>query len=464
MLTTAQERPVCLNFADGCIVTEDKPSPTKEGHSLFIYDERTKQFRAKASSYREIVLELQKSGKAFDDKAANYKKIPLPLKKPIRARPHQTSALEAWLKTKKGIVVLPTGAGKTILAILAMTQIERSTLIIVPTIDLLNQWCEVLSAFFSEPIGALGGGERQYANIMVSTYDSARLMIESRGNCFGFLIVDECHRLPSSQNRLIAESCLAPFRLGLTATVERQDKAEELLYELMGELVYEAKITDMIEKVLAPYDVIRIDAELSPEEKKEYQTCRNLYTQFLRQNRINLSEQGAWQQFIIRANQSPGGKEAFKAYHKQKKIPQWAEEKFHHLWNILQAHTHDSLIIFTDDNQVAYRIARTFFIASITHKTKAKERSHLLNAFRNGSLKILVTSRVLNEGVDVPEARVGVVFSGTGAVREHVQRLGRILRNTPGKRAILYELVTINTNEHFVNERRRQHHAYQNAP
>ena len=75
-----------------------------------------------------------------------------------------------------------------------------------------------------------------------------------------------------------------------------------------------------------------------------------------------------------------------------------------------------------------------------------------------------MTSRVLNEGVDVPEARVGVVFSGTGAVREHVQRLGRILRNTPGKRAILYEMVTSDTNEQSVNERRRQHHAYQESP
>ncbi len=464
MNNTLVEKPFHLSFSDGCLLTEDTPPEETKGLSHFIYDDRTKQFRAKASSYREIILGLKKTGHTLKDNAANYKKIPLPLKKPIHARPHQTSALDAWLQTKKGVVVLPTGAGKTILAILAMTQIERSTLIIVPTIDLLNQWCEVLSAFFSEPIGALGGGERQYANIMVSTYDSARLMIESRGNCFGFLIVDECHRLPSSQNRLIAEASLAPFRLGLTATVERQDGAQDLLYELMGELVYEAKITDMVEKVLAPYDVIRIDAELSAEEKKEYQACRNLYTQFLRQNRINFSEKGAWQQFIIRASQSATGKEAFRAYHRQKKIPQWAEEKFHHLWMILQAHTHDSLIIFTDDNQVAYRIARAFFIAAITHKTKAKERSHLLTAFRNGSLKILVTSRVLNEGVDVPEARVGVVFSGTGAVREHVQRLGRILRNTPGKRAILYELVTADTNEQFVNERRRQHHAYQNAP
>lgn len=452
-----------LQFHDGCLITSSLPKQEKDS-SLFLYDERTRQYRAKASSYRDFILEMKRNGTSYEDKASHYEKISLPLKKPLTPRPHQTAALEAWMQKKQGVVVLPTGAGKTILAVLVMSQIGRSTLIIVPTIDLLNQWCEVLSSFFDEPIGALGGGERQYENIMVATYDSARLMIESKGNRFGLLIVDECHRLPSSQNRLIAEASLAPFRLGLTATVERQDGAEELLYELLGDLVYEAKIGDMVEKVLAPYDVVRINALLSAEEKAEYQACRSLYTNFLRQNRINFSQAGAWQQFIIRSNQSPAGREAFRAYHRQKKIPQWAEEKFHHLWNILLEHTSDSLIIFTDDNQVAYRIARTFFIAAITHKTKAKERKKLLEAFRAGNLKALVTSRVLNEGVDVPEARVGVVFSGTGAVREHVQRLGRILRNRPGKRAILYELVTADTNEQYVNERRRMHHAYQSSP
>ena len=96
--------------------------------------------------------------------------------------------------------------------------------------------------------------------------------------------------------------------------------------------------------------------------------------------------------------------------------------------------------------------------------TVSNNAEKLLDEFREGRLKVLVTSRVLNEGVDVPEASIGVVFSGTGAVREHVQRLGRILRNTPGKRATLYEMVSSDTNEQYVNERRRQHHAYQESP
>ena len=97
----------------------------------------------------------------------------------------------------------------------------------------------------------------------------------------------------------------------------------------------------------------------------------------------------------------------------------------------------------------------------LTHQTKLKERNAFLNGFRDGTYSILVTSKVLNEGVDVPEANVAIIVSGSGSVREHVQRLGRILRKREGKQAVLYELISKQTSEQYVNKRRRQHHAYQ---
>ena len=118
------------------------------------------------------------------------------------------------------------------------------------------------------------------------------------------------------------------------------------------------------------------------------------------------------------------------------------------------------MIIFTDNNQLAYRIGEVFTLAVLTHKTKPKERKLLLDSFRSRELRILVTSKVLNEGVDVPEASVAVVVSGSGAVREHVQRLGRVLRQSPGKRATLYELIAADTSEKYVHQRRRKHDAY----
>jgi len=105
-----------------------------------------------------------------------------------------------------------------------------------------------------------------------------------------------------------------------------------------------------------------------------------------------------------------------------------------------------------------------FILPVITHKTRLKERKFFLDGFRSGDFTVLVTSKVLNEGVDVPEASVGIVVSGSGAVREHVQRLGRILRHQPGKRACLYELVSEGTSEKYVNQRRRKHHAYEGTP
>ena len=119
------------------------------------------------------------------------------------------------------------------------------------------------------------------------------------------------------------------------------------------------------------------------------------------------------------------------------------------------------MLIFTYDNATVYQIARRFLVPAITHQTKAKERRHVLDCFASGAYPTVVTSRVLNEGVDVPAANVGIILSGTGSVREHVQRLGRLLRKHGDKQALLYEVVARGTAEEFTSERRRQHHAYQ---
>jgi len=124
-------------------------------------------------------------------------------------------------------------------------------------------------------------------------------------------------------------------------------------------------------------------------------------------------------------------------------------------------HRGDRALIFTSDNDTVYKISRGFLIPAITHQTKVKERHETLARFNAGEYPFLVTSRVLNEGVDVPAANVGIVLSGSGTVREHVQRLGRILRRVEGKRAVLYEVVAEDTAEEFTSSRRRQHGAYQ---
>ena len=139
---------------------------------------------------------------------------------------------------------------------------------------------------------------------------------------------------------------------------------------------------------------------------------------------------------------------------------QSARAKIESLWRILGKHRHDRILIFTEDNDTVYRLSRLLLLPVITHQTRPQERADLLARFASGALPVLLTSKVLNEGVDVPEANVAIILSGSGSVREHVQRLGRILRKSGDKQAILYEVVTRGTVEEFTSNRRRQHSAY----
>ena len=137
-----------------------------------------------------------------------------------------------------------------------------------------------------------------------------------------------------------------------------------------------------------------------------------------------------------------------------------AASKLDYVEHLLNQHRHDKVLIFTQNNATAYTVSRRFLVPTITHQTKIKERSALLEGFSNGTYSVLATSKVLNEGIDVPDANVAIVISGSGSVREHVQRLGRILRPGEGKRAVLYELVAAGTAEQHTSERRREHNAY----
>jgi superfamily II DNA or RNA helicase len=144
----------------------------------------------------------------------------------------------------------------------------------------------------------------------------------------------------------------------------------------------------------------------------------------------------------------------------QRQLALAAPAKLETLGELFDRHRGERTLVFTADNATVYKIATLFLVPAITHQTKTKERKAILARFHSGEYTALVTSQVLNEGVDVPAARLGIILSGTGSVREHVQRLGRLLRKYEGKQAKLYEVVARNTAEESTSERRRQHHAY----
>ncbi|TNF31218.1 MAG: DEAD/DEAH box helicase [Deltaproteobacteria bacterium] len=457
---------VPLVFDRGTLVI-DAPLDRADQDALeaigFAVDERAGgRLRAPASAYRKTLAHLMRAGHEVDDRARGYEELPLTPRRRRDPFPHQAEALEAWLKMgRRGVVVLPTGAGKSYVAELAIAQVRRSTLVVAPTLDLMNQWMALLGAAFgAERVGAVGGGTYEVRPLTVTTYDSAYIHMEHLGGRFGLIVFDECHHLPGATYALGAECAIAPFRLGLTATPERQDGGHDRLATLVGPTVYRREIRELTGDYLADYEVVRLRVELTEEERRAYETARGEYRAFVQQNGIRMSRPDGWAEFLKLTSRSAWGRSAWRAWREQRRIPLQCDAKLQVLEDLLVQHHDEQVIVFTADNDTVYRIARRYLVPAITHQTPARERQEILAALQAGTIRAVVTSRVLNEGVDIPTASVGVVMSGSSSVREHVQRLGRILRKGEGKEAVLYEVITAETGEELASDRRREHGAY----
>jgi superfamily II DNA or RNA helicase len=407
------------------------------------------------------VRELVASKTPYVDDARRYPYLATGARVHREARPYQSEALEAWKSHRgRGVVVLPTGAGKSHVAVMAIDNKRRGTLIVAPTLDLVRQWFDLLSTSFGEPVGLVGGGEHEVRPITVTTYDSLYIHADHLGARFGLVVFDECHHLAGAAYSLAARAFLAPYRLGLTATPERTDGRDRELDALVGPVVYRKDIVELSGDYLAQYETERISVTLSPEERAEHDTERGIYRQFITRHGIRMSQPSGWGEFIMLASRSDEGRRAMTAYRRQRAIAFAPAAKLEYLGHLLHFHRQDRAILFTQDNATAYAISRRFLVPVLTHQTKVRERSEILTGLAAGTFHAVATSKVLNEGVDVPDANVAVILSGSGTVREHVQRLGRILRKRGDKRAVLYELVTEATTETYTSDRRREHSAY----
>lgn len=450
-----------LSFAQGTLELRGFADEDSVVSPHALWDERANCFRAPALAYADIVRALVKSKVEYDDEARSYVELEGGAQSQRQPRPYQREALAAWKKGRgRGVVVLPTGAGKTHVAMMAIDDKRRSALVVAPTLDLVRQWYDLLRLTFQCDVGVIGGGDYELMPLTVTTYDSAYIHMENIGNRFGLVVFDECHHLPGEAYAMGSRLCLAPYRLGLTATPERADGLDATLDELIGPIVYRREIGDLEGNYLANYDTVRLTVQLSPEEREEYDAEREIYISFLRASGIRMGSPQGWGDFIMRSARSASGQRAMKAYRRQRELAFAAPGKLDKLKQLLEVHRRDRMLIFTSDNATAYTISRRFLVPVITHQTKVKERSQILQRFASGEYGAVATSRVLNEGVDVPDANVAVVISGSGSVREHVQRLGRILRPKNDKRATLYEIVALGTSEAYTSERRREHAAY----
>jgi len=455
-----------LQFDRGTLILHPPPRG-KDWVDYATWDDRIERFRIPAIHYRNLVQILKGTGTPLIDQAQAFQEIDLVPSLEMEPYPHQQEALTAWMQGgSSGVVVLPTAAGKTYLAQLAIQATQRSTLVMVPTLDLMHQWyAHLVAAFPDAEIGLLGGGSRDGlrpdANghrtaILISTYDSAAIHAETLGNQYALLVFDECHHLPSDFNRVIAEYAIAPYRLGLTATPDRSDGRHADLQTLIGPQVYRRAAAELSGSALAKHKAVQIKVKLSPRERDRYDELIQTRNDFLKESNIFLGSTQGWQHFVQASARSQAGRRAMLAHREAKAIAFGTEGKLRILVDLLAQHHPERTLIFTDDNATVYRISQAFLIPAITHQTAVKERHDILTRFREGEYRTLVASRVLNEGVDVPEASVAIVLSGTGSTREYIQRLGRILRRgkDKDKLALLYEVVAENTSEENTSRRR----------
>jgi superfamily II DNA or RNA helicase len=377
----------------------------------------------------------------------------------LEPRPYQHDALAAWLGARaRGVVVLPTGAGKTVLALMAIERLRLRTLVVVPTIELLHQWRGAIIerlGISASHVGVIGDGRRELRPITVITYASASMPNAPIGGC-GLLICDEAHHLPSPSHAALVGRCGAPYRLGITATPERGDGAESELYQLLGPLVYARTPAELSsEGHLARYREQRISVDLSPSEALRYGALMTEWKWFIARQRSALGSGGDFfGELIKRSGSDPAARSALRAHHQARMIALNAEAKIGVVADLLARHRADKVVVFSEYNRLVDRLSRQLALPSITYRTAPDERRSMLAGFRSGAYSKLVAGRVLNEGVDVPDASVAIVVSGNSTPREHIQRLGRVLRPKQ-QEAVLYELVTRYTSEVAAARKRR---------
>lgn len=372
----------------------------------------------------------------------------------LSLRPYQEQALDAWeLAGRRGVVSLPTGAGKTHLAMGAIVRVGRPALVLVPTRVLLEQWARRIRESLGIQAALYGDGDHQIGPLTVCTFESAFRRMDEFGDRFDLLLVDEAHHFGLGGRCEALEMCTAHARLGLTATPPETPEAVATLDRLLGPSVFHLGLQDLAGTHLAPFERVRLGVSLDADEQSAYAAAWGRFQEAMRLFRRSRAE-GRWADFVRAAMQSAAGRQALAGHREARRIVSVARAKLRCVANLVERHAGARTLAFTADNAAAYELSRALLIPALTCDIPRAEREDVLARFREGSVRTLVSARVLNEGIDVPEAAVGIVLGGSLGPREHVQRVGRLLRPSPGKVARVYEVVVRGTFEDAASLRR----------
>ena len=352
--------------------------------------------------------------------------------KPFALRHYQQEAGEVFhaggaAQGGSGVIVLPCGAGKTIVGLSVMNELQCSTLILTPNTVSVRQWIDELldkTTLSPEQVGEYSGQRKEIRPITISTYQTItyRKRNVARSAPFrdqhphftlfndhnwGLIVYDEVHLLPAPVFSMTAE-LQARRRLGLTATLVREDGRQEDVFSLIGPKKYDVPWRDLERQGwIATADVVEVRVPLPHETRIEYAT----------------------------------------AHERQKyRIAAENENKFRVLDELLSKHRHDQVLIIGMFLEQLEKVARRYGFPLITGKTTVKKRRQLYSQFGKAEISTLVVSKVGNFAVDLPNANVMVQISGTfGSRQEEAQRLGRILRPHDDSLAHFYTIVSKDT-------------------
>jgi len=345
-------------------------------------------------------------------------------------RPYQIEAVESFWHGGSGVVVLPCGAGKTLVGAAAMAQAKATTLILVTNTVSARQWKEELvrrTSLTEDEIGEYSGSRKQIRPVTIATYQvmtTRRKGVYSHLELFdardwGLVVYDEVHLLPAPIFRMTAD-LQARRRIGLTATLVREDGHEGDVFSLIGPKRYDAPWKDIEQQgYIAPADCIEVRVTLSDAERIAYATAEP-------DMRYRLAASTAHKTPVV-------------------------EE-------LVERHRDQPTLVIGQYIDQLDELAERLDAPLIKGETTVTEREKLFAAFRTGEISLLVVSKVANFSVDLPEASVAIQVSGAfGSRQEEAQRLGRLLRpKGDGRTARFYAIVARDTvDADFAQHRQR---------
>ena len=454
---------IILRFDRGTIVVEgvDRAEPPRVADWPCRWDPRVRAWRCEAILLPRVVDALNG---AFEDRWTNLIRFPprdqtLTVRLP-ELRSEQLEAVERWEGGgRRGQIIMPTGTGKTNVALAVMARARVSTLVVAPVRDLMYQWHRRILGDLGYDAGIIG--DRRYAlrPISVTTYDSAYIHMPEFGDRFELIVFDEEHHLPARTIREAALLCAAPMRLGLTATPVRSDGLHVDLEHLVGPVCFELQFDAARRDRLAEFDVVRIPVALTDAEQAYFDRCSRKIVEFIKARRRERPGY-AWTDVCKEAVSDPAARRVMHDFFAKRSIEDRAHEKLRVLEDLFRLHVGIRTMVFAGSNQMAIEVSERFLIPSILSHSRKAERHAVLDGFARGEFPAVVANQVLDEGVDIPDAKIAVVLGGHASMRQALQRLGRILRKVGDARAILYEVVCETSGETERSRTRRRTHAF----